>query len=454
MTHAIPTRRLTTVTLAVLAASLLALAAAGEARADGAPGVRVAPGVFLTDASNVETSGSPSRAARAASDAQRSPRIVGGSETTIGEWPWQAAMTRNPAMFPGNGFARQFCGGSLVAPTLIVSAAHCFFDFNANAFTSPSLYAAITGRTTLSSSEGQEIAVADYKFFTDSGGRPLFNPATFAWDAVLVTLSAPSGATPIKLAGPDEAATWERGRDAYVTGWGTTSESGPRSDVLRAALIAIIGDSTCAGPKVYQGLFQAETQVCAGRLAGGVDSCQGDSGGPLVVPLLGGGFRLVGDTSLGIGCARPFQPGVYGRIAADPLRSALQGAALAAAGVDIVGSGGQPAPQTAPDTTIVNGPSNKTKKKKAKFEFVSSKDGATFTCRIDKKAPVPCQSGDSFKIKKKGRHRISILATIFGITEAAPANDRWKLKRKSKRKGGGGHGGGGGGGGGPAPPRP
>jgi hypothetical protein len=195
-------------------------------------------------------------------------------------------------------------------------------------------------------------------------------------------------------------------------------------------MIAIIGDSTCAGGKVYGSGFFPSVQVCAGRLAGGVDTCQGDSGGPLVVPTLASGFRLVGDTSFGLGCARPYKPGVYGRLAADPLRSLVQNAALAATGVDIVGSGAEPAPQVNPETTIMKGAPNKTDKKKVSVEFVSSKDGSTFTCQIDNKAPVPCQSGQKFKAKRKGKHSISIVASIFGLTEPTPEVDRWKRKSK------------------------
>jgi secreted trypsin-like serine protease len=429
--------------LAGVAASIVALCLAGPATALGSTPVEVGPGIYLTEASNADTTGAPSRDARRALRSEIEPHVVGGSPTTIGEWPWSAAITRNPAMFAGNTLQRQFCGGSLVAPTLVITAAHCVFDFTTNSFTSATRYAAVTGRTQLSSSEGQEIPFASYWFFTDSSGNPLYSPVTNDWDAVLVQLASPSSASPILLAGPDEAATWERGRDAYVTGWGSTSEGGGRSDVLQAALIAIYGDSTCASPQVYDGLFHASVMVCAGRLAGGVDTCQGDSGGPLVVPLLGGGFRLVGDTSIGLGCGEPFKGGIYGRLADDPMRSALQNAALATAGVSIVGSGGQPAPQTAPETDILSGPSKKTKHKRARFVFLSSKDGATFTCKLDKRKPVPCESPASFKAKKKkGKHKLRIAATIFGVTEPTPAKYGWKVSK---------HGGGGGGGGGNLP---
>ena len=47
-----------------------------------------------------------------------SARIVQGEDAKKGSWPWQVAFyTKNGAFF---------CGGSIVSPTWVVSAAHCF----------------------------------------------------------------------------------------------------------------------------------------------------------------------------------------------------------------------------------------------------------------------------------------------------------------------------------------
>ena len=44
-------------------------------------------------------------------------RIVGGTVADANSWPWQVMVTNN------SGY--QFCGGSLVDPNWVVTAAHC-----------------------------------------------------------------------------------------------------------------------------------------------------------------------------------------------------------------------------------------------------------------------------------------------------------------------------------------
>jgi hypothetical protein len=400
------------------------------------PGVKVAPGIFLATVSEDSPGEAPSIQPPGEFPQQRSSRIVGGEETTIGEWPWQVAITDNPV---GDASETQFCGGSLVAPNVVITAAHCVDDGSGTFPVPSSAFASVTGRTTLSNgAEGQEHTWTAYHFFTDASGNPLYNPDTSEFDVVFAELASPSSSTPIKIAGASEAPFWAPGdENAFATGWGTIFFMGPGSDTLREVQIDMIADSVCSSPTSYGSSFFRETMLCAGEVAGGQDTCQGDSGGPLVVPVGGGTFRLVGDTSFGIGCALPNFPGVYGRVAQNPMCSALQNGIQAEAGVDVVGPGGcQEAADTAPpDTLLTQVPKNKTKKKKATFGFDSTEPGSTFACAVDGQTlKVPCTS--PFKVKvKKGRHTFRVRATDpAGNADSTPATDSWKRKKKKKKK--------------------
>jgi len=281
-------------------------------------------------------------AAAGASEGQPDSRIVGGSVTGIETVPWQVALVLD-ARFPGNDLQRQFCGGSLIAPQIVQTAAHCVGgdpdDFGLTDMDTNDLDV-VAGRTTLSSSTGQRLNVAgiavDARYDAGSG----------AFDAAWLSLTgAPAApAATIKIAGPGEASLWAPGAMTFVSGWGTTSEGGSRSDTLKVAITPIIDDPTCDSLGGVYASFSAVSMVCAGVLSGGTDSCSGDSGGPLAAPGFVGSApvsRLVGAVSFGDGCARPNAPGVYTRIAGPAYNPAAQQAVdqlEAAAGIPDSGS--------------------------------------------------------------------------------------------------------------------
>ena len=86
-----------------------------------------------------------------------------------------------------------------------------------------------------------------------------------------------------------------------------------------------------------------------------------------------------------------------------------------------------------PDTTITKGPKAKTKKKKAKFKFTSPTAGATFECSLDGGPFKPCASPKKLRVKR-GKHTFEVRALAAGQTDATPASDKWKVKKKRKRR--------------------
>jgi secreted trypsin-like serine protease len=221
------------------------------------------------------------------------PMIIGGEETTIEENPFVVALTTP------DGF--QFCGGTIVAPTKVLTAAHCTEG------SKPSDIRVVAGRTTLSAGGG---ATADV---TDVWIHPDWNSTALTNDASVLTLGAPLTETPLALASKSDTDLYTEGANSTVLGWGVT-ESGSTSDTLRKVEVPITSDDTCATS--YPNDFDAASMVCAGLQEGGKDSCQGDSGGPLVGTAADGTRKLIGIVSWGQGCAEPDFYGVYGRVSA------------------------------------------------------------------------------------------------------------------------------------------
>ena len=93
--------------LAGLFLLVLAIAPVSSAESER---IEVAPGVYFQSADGLVSSRPEARQIPAA----RSGRIVGGTETTITQWPWQTAIAFSASVASGNGFDRQFCGGTLV----------------------------------------------------------------------------------------------------------------------------------------------------------------------------------------------------------------------------------------------------------------------------------------------------------------------------------------------------
>lgn len=222
------------------------------------------------------------------------PRIIGGEPAGPGAYPWMTALVR-AGENPRKG---QICGASLIAPTRLLTAAHCL------GAEEPSRIDAVVGAERLSDAGGERIGVTRYAL--DPGGA----------DIALLRLARPAPPAPLALAGPEDGPLYAPGEMATVLGWGLTSQEGRKgSDRLRQVDVPIVSDAECAA--AYEGghpPFRAAKEICAG--AAERDACGGDSGGPLVVDDDAGTMRQVGVVSAGRGCGRARFPGIYSEVPA------------------------------------------------------------------------------------------------------------------------------------------
>jgi len=224
-----------------------------------------------------------------------SSQIVNGNPATECEWRWQVQLRR--------GYA--FCGGTLVAPDWVLTAAHCVskpnFDVRVGDW----------NKTVLSANVQTRSAEAVFQ-------HPEYNARTTQNDYALVRLDSPVeinecvGTACLPSADEDVA----DGARCWITGWGTLRSGGSTPEILQEAEVSIVSNYDCVNKFNYRSNEITDAMICAqGRSENGdiTDACQGDSGGPLVCESQGR-WTIYGATSWGYGCAGASHPGVWARV--------------------------------------------------------------------------------------------------------------------------------------------
>ncbi|KAJ1529299.1 hypothetical protein ONE63_006095 [Megalurothrips usitatus] len=244
-------------------------------------------------------------------------RIVGGTQPPYGAYPWQVEIQ---AFRAEQRSFQHHCGGALIGPRLVLTAAHCL---KAPALNSPDQLRIVLGDHNLSSSDPHEQAFRAERVLLHPEFR---KEGPYSNDIALILVTPVGGRAfrfsshvqPICL--PDLAAkrAAPEGSWCTVTGWGAQADDAvdTLSPVLRAAAVPLLAQDTCRGADVLGGRRQPilDGMICAGPLSGGVDACGGDSGGPLACEVHGR-WVLTGLVSWGDGCAKRNRPGVYTRVA-------------------------------------------------------------------------------------------------------------------------------------------
>lgn len=261
--------------------------------------ISAAPKNWMYDFVRLRAYAAVARAVGEERDARPGIFIVGGEPANPGDNPFQVALLNKNVT---DNFQAQFCGGTLLKPDTVVTAAHC------SDFIISEQVAVLTGTQKLDGS-GVRRRVANIAV------HPQWNPQTFAYDVAVWKLSAEAEDQPVAFLSSDDGSV---GTTYLATGWGALAEDGSFPLDLRKVEIPQISRADCNDGNSYNGNV-TEQMLCAGFTLGGRDTCQGDSGGPLAL-----NGELVGITSWGVGCARPDLPGVYTRISDAQVRNFIE----------------------------------------------------------------------------------------------------------------------------------
>ncbi|OXB66956.1 hypothetical protein ASZ78_004620 [Callipepla squamata] len=227
-------------------------------------------------------------------------KIVGGSQAEVETQPWIAGIFQNI-----KGTDQFLCGGSLIDPCWVLTAAHCFYDPTKKQ-PNKSAYKVFLGKSVLNATdEHEQVFMVDeiisHPDFTDyTGGNDN--------DIALIRIRTTSGQCAVEsnyvrtVCLPEKNLNLHDNTRCEIAGYGKQNSS----------TVNLISQDTCKN-KYYDNTRVTDNMVCAGDPAWETDACKGDSGGPMVCEH-NGRMTLYGIVSWGDGCAKKNKPGVYTRV--------------------------------------------------------------------------------------------------------------------------------------------
>ncbi|EDW80492.1 uncharacterized protein Dwil_GK11562 [Drosophila willistoni] len=232
-------------------------------------------------------------------DTSSQERVVGGYDVPEDEYvPYQISMQ----FLTRNGQQRHFCGGSLIAPNRVLTAAHCVNGQNASRIT------VVAGIRDLNDSTGIRSQVqsyemnANYQELVTSDIAILKIDPPFEMDGKRIDTIDVSGS---ELVPSDQ--------EVLLTGWGSVFHFGTGPFAKYPTILQKLNYKTLSNDKCKETMTQlTATEICALERFG-KGACNGDSGGPLVMHN-GETLKQVGVVSYGTAFCASNSPDVYTRV--------------------------------------------------------------------------------------------------------------------------------------------